>query len=257
MGIRHKIQRLSGLSPSISSVWGWIKRFTRFSGILQFRKAMSSYRPLLRRRLFKHRQNYLFQVHTYKASLIPPRFQAISRYLDTLFLPETLVNPEAFTVRPSVLARRALSLSADRIDSYACKIAALALATSDNNHARHSLLQRYFLSIDTATVAVEVPVYLTAEENGRITGDHHGMLGHIDFLQVFDNGVTVLDYKPGATDDTHGLPQVFWYALALSVRTGIHLKDIRCAWFDENDYWIFPAIQGYYAARGEIFSGLA
>lgn len=82
------------------------------------------------------------------------------------------------------------------------------------------------LAVDRATVAVEVPVFLTPGESRRLLGANGGVLGHIDFLQVFGGTVTILDYKPEAAKDRRAAGQVALYALMLSVRTGIHLRDI-------------------------------
>lgn len=207
--------------------------------------------------MFKHRQNYLFQVHEFKLALAGETPAGLTDYLHSLFDGERLVHADRFPVRPSVLASRPLAVNADSLHSYASNVASLALRTAENNYQRHALLQRFFLSTDTATVATEVPVYMTEAENSRITGGQGAVLGHIDFLQVFGNTVTILDYKPGARGDKKAAAQVFWYALALSLRTGVHLKHIRCAWFDENDYFIFPAIKGYYAARETVFPRLS
>ena len=47
-----------------------------------------------------------------------------------------------------------------------------------------------------------------------------------------------LDYKPDAkkTDKT-AAEQLFLYALALSKRSGIPMRKIACAYFDENNYF--------------------
>lgn len=62
--------------------------------------------------------------------------------------------------------------------------------------------------------------------------------GHIDFVQLKFGSVYVLDYKPDASK-VDAVSQLFVYALALSVRTGIWLRNFRCAWFDENGYYEF------------------
>jgi hypothetical protein len=47
-----------------------------------------------------------------------------------------------------------------------------------------------------------------------------------------------LDFKPDAKN-INATSQLFAYALALSVRTGIWLRNFRCAWFDNKDYFEF------------------
>ena len=62
--------------------------------------------------------------------------------------------------------------------------------------------------------------------------------GHIDFLQVRNGAVHILDYKPDARTN-RPIAQLTIYALALAHLTGIKLFDIKCAWFNENEYCEF------------------
>ena len=62
--------------------------------------------------------------------------------------------------------------------------------------------------------------------------------GHIDFVQLKFGSIYLLDYKPDA-DKSNAISQLFVYAVALSVRTGIWLRNFRCAWFDEDGYYEF------------------
>jgi hypothetical protein len=101
------------------------------------------------------------------------------------------------------------------------------------------------------TLAVEVPIWLTAadvvaleEEHGiRLFADDHAgdrtITGHVDFLQVRNGAVRILDYKPGARLD-RPFAQLTVYALALTrLVSGLRLFDIKCAWFDEDRYCEF------------------
>ncbi len=51
--------------------------------------------------------------------------------------------------------------------------------------------------------------------------------------------VHILDYKPEARKEKHAHVQLTIYALALARSTGLKLKDFKCAWFDEKDYFEF------------------
>jgi hypothetical protein len=51
-----------------------------------------------------------------------------------------------------------------RKDTYATKLAALALQIAPFNNKRHETLQRFMLLNDSATIAVEVPIYLTPDD---------------------------------------------------------------------------------------------
>jgi ATP-dependent exoDNAse (exonuclease V) beta subunit len=62
--------------------------------------------------------------------------------------------------------------------------------------------------------------------------------GHIDFVQIRNGAIHILDYKPDATTNKP-LVQLTIYALALSHLTGIPLFDFKCAWFNEQQYCEF------------------
>ena len=75
----------------------------------------------------------------------------------------------------------------------------------------------------------------------RVGAAERTITGHIDFLQVRNGAVHVLDYKPDARTN-RPIAQLAIYALALTRRVpGLKLFDIKCAWFNEHEYCeIFP-----------------
>jgi ATP-dependent exoDNAse (exonuclease V) beta subunit len=84
---------------------------------------------------------------------------------------------------------------------------------------------------------------------------HHGfdldfhtevVTGHIDFLQIRNGRVHILDYKPEARKEAHAHEQLTIYALPLARRTGLPLKLFECTWFDEKDYFEFYSLTGVY-----------
>jgi len=62
--------------------------------------------------------------------------------------------------------------------------------------------------------------------------------GHIDFLQIRNGQIHILDYKPNAAQE-RPIEQLTLYAMALSRLTGLRLFEFKCAWFDEKDYFEF------------------
>jgi ATP-dependent exoDNAse (exonuclease V) beta subunit len=106
---------------------------------------------------------------------------------------------------------------------------------------------------DSVTVAVEVPIWLSEEYIAALEKLHgielaprvgcaeRAITGHIDFLQVRNGAVHILDYKPD-TRTNKPIAQLGIYALALTRRIpGLKLFDIKCAWFNEEEYCeIFP-----------------
>ena len=134
----------------------------------------------------------------------------------------------------------------ERKTNYACQLAGLALTMTKNNRERHEVVQDFMLANDTATLACEVPVYLYSREAGKFgffkdsdLDFREGVTGHIDLVQLRFGYIYLLDFKPKAAKEKYAMAQLFLYALALSARTGIWLRNFTCSWFDEKDYFEF------------------
>ena len=105
--------------------------------------------------------------------------------------------------------------------------AALIIPAVGNNKLRHETLQRFMLANDSVTVAVEVPIWLQENDIAAIearwgiallpnvAGQERPITGHIDFVQVRNGAIHILDYKPDATTN-RPFAQLTIYALALS-----------------------------------------
>jgi len=105
-------------------------------------------------------------------------------------------------------------------------------------------IENFFLANDSTTVAIEVPVYIKPEELTKTEQKEYGLIldeplsGHIDILQQRFNKIHILDYKPDANrNDKTSAEQLFLYALALSKRSGIPMRKIACAYFNEINYF--------------------
>jgi len=120
-------------------------------------------------------------------------------------------------------------------DAPICKLVSLALNVPSTKRGRHSIVESFLLINDDSTIAVEVPVWLW-EKNLALS-----IAGHIDLIQIAHGYVYILDYKPDTAKENENAvaSQLYLYALGLSFRTGIPLKMMRCAWFDEHDYFEF------------------
>jgi len=125
-------------------------------------------------------------------------------------------------------------------------MAELALTLAKTNRERHLAVENFFLANDSTTIAIEVPVYIKPEELTKIEQKEYGLTlneplsGHIDILQQRFTKIHILDYKLDANrNDKTSAEQLFLYALALSKRTGIPMRKIACAYFDEKNYFQF------------------
>ena len=134
-------------------------------------------------------------------------------------------------------------------ENFATRTAALIVPTVGDNRLRHEALQRFMLANDSVTVAVEIPIWLTAADIDALEveyglqllpegGSPRVLTGHIDFLQVRNGAVHILDYKPDARTNKP-IAQLTLYALALTRLAGLRLFDIKCAWFNEEQYCEF------------------
>jgi ATP-dependent exoDNAse (exonuclease V) beta subunit len=119
------------------------------------------------------------------------------------------------------------------------------------NAGHEETLQRFMLCNDSVTVAIEIPIWLDEQDIAALETQHgieitprdgnrpRAITGHIDFLQVRNGCVHVLDYKPDARTNKP-IAQLAIYALALTRRVpGLKLFDIKCAWFNEQEYCEF------------------
>jgi len=72
-----------------------------------------------------------------------------------------------------------------------------------------------------------------------------GINGHIDILQIRQGKIYILDYKPEAKKENKPKvsSQLYLYAMGLSFRTSIPLKNFICAWFDDNIYYEFSPVE--------------
>jgi len=214
---------------------------------------------LLEKHYLQHRQVYLYTLHRGKLAHLfafpyHRTYEPIRDYLVTDVLGPGFPH-ELFTRTERDRSSQypvILQANVTRKDNYATKLAALALQIAPSNTKRHETLQRFMLLNDLATIAVEVPIYLTPYDFTYFRGrgftfpfGSNPIPGHIDFLQLRSGFLHILDYKPDAAKEKHAVTQLTIYALALSRRTGLPVKAFKCAWFDERDYFEFfplPAI---------------
>jgi hypothetical protein len=217
-------------------------------------------RSIIVSRFLQHRQVYRFQVHNTKLqlSLTSPPHRHLSPLRGYLTAVQRDFPHHLFqnTVERSSTFPADIQSVISRKENHATRLAALVLPTSPSNKKRHETLQRFMLVNDSVTVAVEVPVFLTQEDINyyRSRGfdlelESKVITGHIDFLQIRNGYIHILDYKPDASKETHAHVQLTIYALALARRTGLPLKFFKCGWFDEKDYFEFFPLQGVYKRR--------
>ena len=215
----------------------------------------------------QHQQIYVFQFHKAKLELLFNEEQnkesmPIKEYLlkiPTEIFPHHIFSKELLAERGieaetdgkeqriSQLKLEALPTIKIEKNNHANQLAEISLKISIENKQRHQAIQSFMLINDSATIATEIPVYLTNDDieyfkarNFSINLENYRtpIIGHIDLLQIRNGFINILDYKPNA-NKTEAVQQLTLYALALASRTKLALKNFKCAWFDESNYYEF------------------
>lgn len=120
---------------------------------------------IIRSVTMRHKQVYRFELHRAKLDLLLQiarhRHLAPAKdYLETIGQDFPYRMFQTTEHRSSKFPTK-LSTSTVRKENYATRLAALVLPTAAANRKCHETLQRFMLVNDSATVAVEIPVYLT------------------------------------------------------------------------------------------------
>jgi ATP-dependent exoDNAse (exonuclease V) beta subunit len=244
----------------------WLSAYKMLATYRRWRSAGKKlFRPseLIRSMTLEHQQVYRFQIHQAKLELLlqpgtERQFAPLREYLKGIGhdFPHRLFQSSEH--RSSKFPTQ-LQPPIVRKENHATRLAALALPIAPMNKRRHETLQRFMLINDSVTVAVEIPVYLTRQDIAyyrdrgfTLPFDSDIITGHIDFLQVRNGHLHILDYKPEARREKHAHVQLTIYALALSRRLNLPLRHFKCAWFDERDYFEFFPLQAVYWPKAQL-----
>lgn len=231
IGRKHKV------NTGVSSIFRWVREYDLGYLSIRSKIARKHKLPFVIGKVFKHSDLvYNFKCHKGKLQ----EFGKFSGLKNFVFGLNKGIEDKYFSVDSSRCSQIKKKISADikvLDNTKLSRVVGSALRMIKNNKQRHSLVENLMLHCDRDTVAVEVPVwYWDKSQNVNVCG-------HIDVLQVKFGKVWILDYKPNAEqeDVDKVVSQLFSYALGLSFRAGIRLRDIRCGWFDENKVYAFDA----------------
>ena len=228
-----------------------------------------------------HRQLYRFRYHQAKTRLILEedfkhrKFGPIKEFLELVpaECPHQYFSADAERASEKPIFFSKTDMIVRSKQNYATKLAEFVLGAVQEPKERHDALQRFMLANDSVTIATEIPVYLRREdlkhmqtqlgfelykplkyrdkkELESISVDDLPKLitGHIDFIQIRNGMIHILDYKPRASKEKP-LEQLTLYALALSRLTGLRVYNFKCAWFDEKDYFEFYPLHLVYKRK--------
>lgn len=248
----------------------WISGYRNMCTYHRLRKrAIKLYKPkeIIFSQKLQHKQIYNFQLHKAKLlfqskELPEQKFRLLKLYLERI--PSKDFPHHIFTMSDEILEQRASQLNMKLLKvtklnkrNLANQLAELGLMLAKTNRERHPCIQDFMLINDSTTIATEVPVYLTNDDinyfkNHGFTFDFRNyrtpITGHIDILQIKNDLIHILDYKPKARK-VKPIEQLTIYALGLASRTKLAVKDFKCAWFDQNHYFEFFPLHAVYKKR--------
>jgi len=256
----QKIRSRFGARIGRSTITGWLAAHRSLTTYARLRaEGRRLYPPPQTIKSLKlyHRQIYKYQYHRPKLALLREgrehaRFAGVADFLERV---PTDCPHELFRASERASQKAAGFLDTSRLiviakENAATRMAALVIPTVGDNRLRHEALQHFMLANDSTTLATEVPIWLAPADIAVLEQEHgisllppgssaESITGHIDFLQIRNGAVHILDYKPGARAD-HPIAQLMIYALALTrLVPGLKLFDIKCAWFDQEEYCEF------------------
>ncbi|MBW2984691.1 PD-(D/E)XK nuclease family protein [Candidatus Woesearchaeota archaeon] len=143
---------------------------------------------------------------------------------------------EAFWPSPAIglvgVSKLKSNINLKEKQNYAVKLAKLAKEITNDNKKRHQIIENFMLINDTATIAAEIPVYITKNETKTAN-----LTGHIDILQSRYHKLFILDYKPEPINKPQTIAQLTLYREALSKRANIPRSRIKLAFFNDKGYY--------------------
>ncbi len=268
--IPEMIREKYGIQITSRIISDWLKEYEQYIPFLRMREfAAKKYekKELIEESKLFHQQIYNFKYHRAKLDLILNeefrhyRFKPLQEFLEliTAECPNQIFQNS--TKRASEF-KNIFSLDQVKItpkNNAAVKTANFVTQAISNNKMRHQVLQDFMLSNDSVTVATEIPLLMNSDDlrhykhelNYNVPielNDNEYITGHADIIQVRNGSIHLMDYKPSA-DKENPISQLTIYALALSRLTGIRLYHMKCAWFDENNYYEFFPLHVVYKLK--------
>lgn len=236
-----KAKTLSGkkyrYSPPERTIYSWIKRYQNTLTFLKLRK-LYAVEPsnLVSIQRFHHQQIYPFTYHNLKLNLNSKQFPQLKRYINWV---ERSLPTNIFLSGP----RASQCIINKKIktkpkNSIAPELAKLSLALQGKNQSAHEAVEQFFLYNDSTTICTELPVFLNPKETTEFNIDTP-LTGHIDIIQIRNNKVYIMDYKPNLNHPEHYIGQLTAYKQALHKRTQIPEDTIITSVFNEYDYYEF------------------
>jgi transposase-like protein len=274
-GTAARLKKKTNRTVSPSTITNWLHEYRQHCSYARLRAAgLRRFPPEQTIRSVKlyHRQIYAYGYHRPKLEFLrtgrlddkraggdssTTRFAPLADFLESVptTCPHDLFRQDDDPKSRASQAHPAFAdisrIIVNRKENAATETAALIIPAVGNNKLRHETLQRFMLANDSVTIAIEIPIWLDEADIAALERRHgielapcesgkvRVITGHIDLLQVRNGAVHILDYKPDARTNKP-IAQLAIYALALTrLVPGLQLFDIKCAWFNEEEYCEF------------------
>lgn len=264
------IKEKYSISVTSRTISEWLKEYEHYIPFIRMREfAVKKYdkKELIEESKLFHQQIYNFKYHRAKLDLILNeefrhyRFKPLKEFLElvTAECPNQIFQN---TTKRASEFKNIFNLDGVKFvpkSNAAVKIANFVTQAISSNKLRHEVLQDFMLSNDTVTVAVETPLLMNSDDirhykhelNYNVPvelNDGEYITGHADLIQVRNGSIYLMDYKPSAEKEKP-IDQLTIYALALSRLTGVRLYHMKCAWFDESNYFEFFPLHVVYKLK--------
>jgi len=238
--VKTRVGKTYKYSPPERTLYSWIKRYSTLFTFTPMRKHYTiDPATILTSHRFYHQQLYLFQYHPLKLNIASKTLPQLRRYITWVehHLPHTM-----FTQGPrmSQIQTKAMTIPQQKTNILP-KITQYAFSMPHQPRHAHDLIESFMLINDATTVCAELPVFLNPEEI-----NHHliqpitsPLTGHIDLLQVRNNNLYILDYKPNLNHPERFQDQLLLYKQAVHKRTNIPLNKLVPAVFNRYSYYEF------------------
>ena len=281
----HQTKEKLNINATLPAISSWLNKYKDVCTFERLRnEAIKLYQPknIIFKKSLQHIQPYIFKYHKAKLDILlkeNPKFASLKDYIEKIdsrdfphhiftydksgpdaTIDKNKLNNNANEQRASQIKFQHLKINHIQKQNQANELTKLALQLATTNKQRHESIQNFMLINDSTTIAVEVPVYLTNWDAGYYRNQRGFIFplnnyktpitGHIDILQIRNGLIHILDYKPEA-DKIQPIEQLTIYALALSRKLNLPLYYLKCAWFDENDYYEFFPLHGVYIKQGK------
>jgi transposase-like protein len=266
----EKINLKYGFKIAPNTVLNWYKDFAEYLPFRRMRdfvvKNYNRKKILIESKMF-HGQIYDFKYHRAKTELILSeqfkhyKFKPLRDFLELVIAecPHQVFKESKLRASQYKNVFNLKQVKIVRRENMAVKNTNFVVQAIQNNKLRHQILQEFMLVNDSVTVATEVPILLDKDDlfhyqkvlNFQVPislKDDEIITGHIDFIQIRNGVIHILDYKPSAKKDKP-IEQLTIYALALARLTGLRLLHFKCAWFDEEDYFEFFPLHVVYKKK--------